>query len=717
MSMKKYLALVLSAIFVMTLALPCFSFASGDFAGGDGTAQNPYLISTKQQLDKIRYHLDSNFKLTNDIVFEDADYKEDGAFYNGGARFLPIGDEENPFKGTIDGNNFSISYLKQNLTSGAYGGFIGFGEDCAIKNITFTNSLLYLNTAEKEVCAGVVIAGASKSFNAESVSVKNGRMIIECDEIVCIGGLGGAIEDGFAKSCTVAECDFELKTTTESTTEKTTVAGQLFGAFYGESIENCTIDKNELTVESFSGEGGASVSVGGVVGLTNANIENVSVLNFTKTVVEANGNFAGALNVFAGGIAAVAQNDAGEKRTITASTYEGTIGTSAISAKFGDCNVYSGGLVGMAQNYIVKDAKIGPETAAVSAVAKINDQAGQAIITGGGIVGYALNSKLINLENYEDSLFESNADTGICFRGGIAGIAENCEIINSRNKSVIRNTKASDMNVIGGIAGQQLGGSISACFNLGSLVTGSGAEIGCMGGITGASVNGAIHDCYNKGDFDAENSIAEVGGIVGELENAQVRNCYSQSGITYTSQEAQSAYLGHIAGAALGSSKTDDCYYMIRHNYLNINGEIFNDKSILIGIGGYEETSKVEANELSEAQMSGATNFTGFDFENVWMAGKSAPELRANPESTQTVKPTPTVTPMPTPTPPPDGMFAIGDINADGKINSRDLSTIQKHVIGLHFLSADQESRADVTADGKINSRDIAALQRIVLAG
>lgn len=40
---------------------------SSDFAGGSGTEDDPYIIMTPAQLNNVRFHLDSHFKLGADI--------------------------------------------------------------------------------------------------------------------------------------------------------------------------------------------------------------------------------------------------------------------------------------------------------------------------------------------------------------------------------------------------------------------------------------------------------------------------------------------------------------------------------------------------------------------------------------------------------------------------------------------------------------------------
>src|SRR5699024_619962 len=78
-----------------------------DFAGGSGTAADPYLIETAEQLDKVRDYRTSHFKLMADIDLGVAPY-------NQGEGWEPIGMNGQPFGGTFDGDNKTISNLKIN---------------------------------------------------------------------------------------------------------------------------------------------------------------------------------------------------------------------------------------------------------------------------------------------------------------------------------------------------------------------------------------------------------------------------------------------------------------------------------------------------------------------------------------------------------------------------------------------------------------------------
>jgi hypothetical protein len=88
------------------------AYAVDVFAAGTGTMNDPYQIATAAQLDMIRNHpgTDKYFKLINDIDLTEY-LSEEGAGYNGGAGWVPIGSYMNEFTGKLDGNGFRIKNL------------------------------------------------------------------------------------------------------------------------------------------------------------------------------------------------------------------------------------------------------------------------------------------------------------------------------------------------------------------------------------------------------------------------------------------------------------------------------------------------------------------------------------------------------------------------------------------------------------------------------
>jgi hypothetical protein len=119
------------SIFVLTMViLLSASVWAGTYSGGYGSAENPYIIATAEDLDSIGANpndWDANFVMVNDINL--ADYTGNqfniiGTYYN------------NAFTGVFDGNNYTISNFNY---SSAESGFIGiFGvcnENAEIKDL------------------------------------------------------------------------------------------------------------------------------------------------------------------------------------------------------------------------------------------------------------------------------------------------------------------------------------------------------------------------------------------------------------------------------------------------------------------------------------------------------------------------------------------------------------------------------------------------------
>jgi hypothetical protein len=122
----------ISIFIIFCTALTAYS----QFAGGEGTLDNPYQIETVEQLQAVKDHLDKHFILMNDI---DASMT---AEWNNGLGFEPIG--EQPFSGLFDGNRYSIRDLTVNRPAsnrlGLFGwiGFSGTIVDLGVEDIRVT---------------------------------------------------------------------------------------------------------------------------------------------------------------------------------------------------------------------------------------------------------------------------------------------------------------------------------------------------------------------------------------------------------------------------------------------------------------------------------------------------------------------------------------------------------------------------------------------------
>ncbi len=173
-------------LFIMALL---FSFKVGikaQFAGGSGTKDDPWQISTVTQLDSVRNYLDSNFVLLNDLDFSTSIYNSSKS----DTGWNPI----KSFKGSFNGKGYSINNLYVNRPSqnsvGLFGGITG---GASIDSINILNANV-IGAGNSGVLVGSV-TGSSIITNCYSdgtvKSVKNYNT----------GGLIGYVSYGTITGC------------------------------------------------------------------------------------------------------------------------------------------------------------------------------------------------------------------------------------------------------------------------------------------------------------------------------------------------------------------------------------------------------------------------------------------------------------------------------------------------------------------------------------
>lgn len=155
---KKYKRLLAALLTLLTLAmavpadvLTVSAENTTEFLGGDGTEENPYLISNKTHLNNVRNYLDAHFKMVADIEFTEADFAENGAFYNDGQGWEPIGrNSYYPFTGVFDGDEHTVTglYYRRTDSGTEYVGLFGCNGGL-IKNLGMTDSNISIETHKR----------------------------------------------------------------------------------------------------------------------------------------------------------------------------------------------------------------------------------------------------------------------------------------------------------------------------------------------------------------------------------------------------------------------------------------------------------------------------------------------------------------------------------------------------------------------------------------
>ncbi len=144
LSFSLAILITLSAVFTFNAAGALY--ADNSFAEGEGTVDNPYIISNLADLKNFRDYVedsdnkgkDEYFKLNNDI-----DMSIEGQSWK------PIGASKSGFAGTLDGcgNTIKNLYINLQTDSGTNSGlFFEIAESGTVKNLTVTGTITGSNS-------------------------------------------------------------------------------------------------------------------------------------------------------------------------------------------------------------------------------------------------------------------------------------------------------------------------------------------------------------------------------------------------------------------------------------------------------------------------------------------------------------------------------------------------------------------------------------------
>lgn len=223
--------LVFSIVCVLTLLITCFglisiltaknSFSSTDdkwdgatiasfFSLGNGTSENPYLISNGEELAYFKQIIENN----ND-TYGDKYYALTSDIDLGNNEWIAIGIDDNLFRGYFDGRGYTISNFKivnpQEFDDYNYYGFFSIIDNASINNLNFANAIVMPNTSLNLVKVSVVVCDVIKG-NIGNISVLGSK--IDLNNTVenvanMIGGISSYIGEDSTFSGIYADISFE----------------------------------------------------------------------------------------------------------------------------------------------------------------------------------------------------------------------------------------------------------------------------------------------------------------------------------------------------------------------------------------------------------------------------------------------------------------------------------------------------------------------------
>ncbi len=140
---------------------------------------------------------------------------------------------------------------------------------------------------------------------------------------------------------------------------------------------------------------------------------------------------------------------------------------------------------------------------------------------------------------------------------------------------------------VGGVCGNNYTGTITNCYNTGSV-----SGIGTAGGVSGYNYTGSITNCYNTGNVSGSSGF--VGGVSGYNSKGTIINSYNAGSVSGLE------YVGGVSGINYTGSITD-CY--------NI-GSVSGSEGNVGGVNGYNDGGTI-TNSYNAGSVSGTERYVG----------------------------------------------------------------------------------------------------------
>ena len=195
--------------------------AVSGFAGGDGSVENPYQISSEAGLRYLQAqvaggntYVGKYIELTSNITLT--------------GEWKPIGSATALFAGTFDGNGHTIDGVTITDNTLGYVGLFGYVKNgTVIRNVNLTNVSIQIADAAQNVYAGALVAFAKVDTKGTASTIVDGCMVSGSlsvstkDKVTVVGGLMGFSDQRIA----VTNCGTDVTIDAKSGTGRATVGG------------------------------------------------------------------------------------------------------------------------------------------------------------------------------------------------------------------------------------------------------------------------------------------------------------------------------------------------------------------------------------------------------------------------------------------------------------------------------------------------------------
>ena len=542
-----------------------------DFAGGDGTKANPYLIANGRHLNNmhksgiLQSEVITCFQLVDDV---DA---------SGLGNWTPLNSAAPFDKGIdLDGCGHAISGLKSSGV--AYASFAGvlYGN---LSNITFSGATInassktgvvagFLGTTQADysrvaTCTNVTVAGSTVTSTAAAGGFAGhvrGKGAVTGCKVVNSTVNGTSHLGGFAAIADISGIDkyevpaiftsCEVEGVTLNQNQATAATNLYTGGFIGESYQAHTFIDCKVKGTTITATQAAVNNIGGFVGYTGYAGANFVRCDVDKaTTITANGGYTGGFVGYPTTSDAYTSCSTAATVNVQASSVGGFAGYASGSAAFSDCvatgNVagqrFTAGFAGVAENVSFIDCRY------TGGTVKANTTDSNARV--GGFVGSCISGVSFN------GCYVSDATVSASGAGRVGGFAGQLGNSSAGGNNVttsqchVQNTGISGGINTGGFSGVQYE-TTDHCYVSGGSVTAGGDN---CGGFTAFIQNGDIRNCYTTASVSG-GSNSPVGGFVGiayatDISYSYAAGSVSGSGANVASFVGQCAKQGDVVAS------------------------------------------------------------------------------------------------------------------------------------------------------------------------
>lgn len=561
-------------------------FANSLFAGGAGTEENPYKISTINQLQAINQYLNAHYVQINDI---DASETES---WNGGNGFEPIGDDLLKFTGTYNGDNYSINELRINRPEQNYIGLFGYTSESVIDNLELNNAEIYGNENVGTLIAnnkgevknitisgnvsGSIIVGGIVGLNDDMI--KNSRSSININADKRLGGIAGRnngviegsiasgnIEGNIRVGGIAGRNDGEIRSTNSEIdiVSNNQQAGGIVGSNLGLIVDT-----------EYNGSIEGILMTGGITGRTAGGGE-IRNSTASATIVASDSQTGGITGKLSGTII-----NSNSNSNITGKTSVG-----GIAGQVGD-QYRTGSIEDSYSNGEINGTiEVGGAIGLMFGGGTIDNIEAKGTVNGksfvGGLIGNLIGTTVQNSNSEVDVSAEDK------YVGGLIGITQVSASFLGPNSKVINSSATGNVSSNGNLVGGLVGSNTASIED--SYATGNVSGNDNIGGLIGGG-NGVVISSYSTGNISGNNS---VGGFAGTYSSL-IKKSYASGEVTSE---------GYEVGGFIGKQNGNDIISSFANGTVSGNEKVGGFTGL--NIGGMIKNSYSKSNTQGDIEVGG----------------------------------------------------------------------------------------------------------------